>query len=96
MNSILQIKLNFSKEQNTAGGGGKNLRANTEVSVEKIDELIGYYMIVFQQTGPHGCGGYVKRLYEKRSDYNKNQQEREGQRFGELRYLFVYGMSSVP
>lgn len=40
MNSILQVKLNFLKEQNTAGGGGKNLRANAEVSVEKIDELI--------------------------------------------------------
>lgn len=40
MNSILQVKLNFSNEQNTQRPNGKNLRTHAEVSSDKIDDLI--------------------------------------------------------
>ena len=40
MNSILQVKLNFNKEQNPQRPNGKNLRSKSEVSSEKIDNLI--------------------------------------------------------
>ena len=40
MNPILQIKLNFSNEENNQKIGGKNLRANATVSSQKVDALI--------------------------------------------------------
>lgn len=40
MNSILQVKLNFSNEKNPSNIKGKDLRANAEVSTETIDNLI--------------------------------------------------------
>ncbi len=40
MNPILQIKLNFSNEENNQKIGGKKLRPNASVSAEKVDALI--------------------------------------------------------
>ena len=40
MNPILQVKLNFTKEQNNSHVGERKLRANSEVMSEKLDELI--------------------------------------------------------
>lgn len=40
MNSILQVKLTFNKEHNNQRPRGKNLRAQAEVSSNKMDELI--------------------------------------------------------
>lgn len=39
MNPILQVKLRFDKEKNTSGFSTTNLRANMDVSLEKIDQL---------------------------------------------------------
>lgn len=40
MNPLLQVKLRFSSEKNSQFPKGRNLRANAEVTVEKIDALI--------------------------------------------------------
>ena len=40
MNSILQLKGRFEHKKGNAGGGKRNLPANSNVSVEHIDELI--------------------------------------------------------
>lgn len=48
MNSILQVKLTFRHEPNKQKPTGKNLRANAEVSTDKIDELIDSLMSVLR------------------------------------------------
>lgn len=40
MNNVLEVKLKYKYENNKAGGGQRNLRVNSEVTVQKIDELI--------------------------------------------------------
>ena len=40
MNSILQVKLSFAKENNTQRNGGIELRAHSEVSSDRVGELI--------------------------------------------------------
>ena len=40
MNSLLQVKLNFTNEPNKQRVGGKKLRANANVTSEKINNLI--------------------------------------------------------
>ena len=40
MNPILQVKLNFSDENNTASPKGRNLSSKAETTVEKIDVII--------------------------------------------------------
>ncbi len=40
MNSILQVKLNFSNEKNPSNFSGKDLKATAEVSTETIDNLL--------------------------------------------------------
>ena len=39
MNQLLQVKLRFTSESNSQRPNGRNLRANAEVSIEKIDSI---------------------------------------------------------
>ena len=48
MNSILQVKLNFSNEKNPSNINGKDLRSNAEVTTETNDNLIVSLRAVFR------------------------------------------------
>ena len=74
MNSLIQLKGQLTPRRNPSHGGGSNLTANTEVKVEKLQNII------FRETTTIG----IRYRYENRTELERESIELDT-KFGKIK-----------